>query len=71
LAGPSRPIAELCSEIVDDQALGDSCEIEAVEVYHLGPRRHEVFHKLLLRVRAGIDFREDAELRVNRREMLS
>src|ERR1022692_3542670 len=41
-----------------------SDEVEAVQVHHLGPRRHEVFHKLLLRVRARIDFREGAHLRV-------
>ena len=29
-----------------------SGEIEAIEVHHLGPRRHEVFHKLFLRVGA-------------------
>src|SRR5208282_989674 len=39
-------------------------EVEAIKVHHLGPRRHEVFHKLLLRVRARIDFREGAQLRV-------
>src|SRR5712671_5578581 len=48
------------SEIVDDSRIAavpgsrSSCEIEAVEVHHLGPRRHEVFHELLLRVSAGI-----------------
>src|ERR1700704_4045268 len=45
-------------------ACGPSGEVEAVGVHHLGPRRHEVFHKLLLRVRARIDFREGAQLRV-------
>ena len=33
-----------------------SGEVEAISVHHLGPRRHEVFHELLLRVRARIDF---------------
>src|SRR5438128_788014 len=41
-----------------------SSEVEALQVHHLGPRRHEVFHELLLRVRARIDFREGAQLRV-------
>ncbi|OIQ65392.1 hypothetical protein GALL_530500 [mine drainage metagenome] len=41
-----------------------SGKFEAVKIHHLVPRRHEVFHKLLLRVRAGIDFRQGAELRV-------
>src|ERR1700680_4302665 len=41
-----------------------SGEVEAIEVHHLGPRRHEVFHELLLRVLARIDFREGAQLRV-------
>ena len=39
-------------------------KVEAVRVHHLGPRRHEVLHELLLRVRARIDLREGAELRV-------
>src|ERR1700722_2122393 len=39
-------------------------EIEAVGVHHLGPRRHEVLHELLLRVGARVDFRERAQLRV-------
>ena len=38
--------------------------VEAVGVHHLGPRRHEVLRELLLRVRAAIDFREGAQLRV-------
>src|SRR5690349_4170466 len=38
--------------------------VEAVEVHHFGPRRHEVFHEFLLRVRAGIDFRQRPKLRV-------
>src|SRR5215471_15589500 len=41
-----------------------SDEVEAVRVHHLGPRRYEVFHKLLLRVRAPIDFRQSTQLRV-------
>ena len=35
-----------------------SGDVEAIVVHHLGPCRHEVFRKLLLRVRARIDFRE-------------
>ncbi len=41
-----------------------SNEVEAVQIHHLVPRRHEVAHKLLLRVVAGIDFRDGSELRV-------
>src|SRR5882724_4405501 len=41
-----------------------SGEVEAVQVHHPGPRRHEVLHKLLLRVRARIDLREGAHLRM-------
>src|SRR5208282_6654973 len=36
-------------------------EVEAIEIHHLVPRRHEVLHELLLRVRAGIDFRKRAQ----------
>src|SRR5689334_8703188 len=45
------------------QAVG-SWPVEAVEVHHLDPRRHEVLDELLLRVGAGIDLRQGAELRV-------
>ena len=41
-----------------------SGEVKAVQVHYPGPCRHEVFHKLLLRVRARIDFREGSELGV-------
>src|SRR5271166_3037578 len=41
-----------------------SGKLEAIEVHQLGPRRHEVLHKFLLRIRARIDFREGAQLRV-------
>src|ERR1700749_4734486 len=41
-----------------------SGEIEAVGVHHLGPRRHEVLHELLFRIRHAIDFRERTKLRV-------
>src|SRR5215204_3133565 len=41
-----------------------SGERETVEVHHLGPCRHEIPGELLLRVRAAIDLREGAELRV-------
>src|ERR1700730_15410650 len=41
-----------------------SDEVVTTEVHHRVPRRHEVFHELLLRVRAGMDFRESAQLRV-------
>src|SRR3984957_18631683 len=41
-----------------------SGEVVAVRVHHLGPRLDEVCRKLLLGVRASIDFREGAELGV-------
>ena len=41
-----------------------SGDVEAIGVHHLGPRRHEVLDELLLRVRARIDLRERAQLRV-------
>src|SRR6202048_2319183 len=47
-----------------------SDEVVTTEVHHLVPRRHEVFHKLLLRVRAGIDFRESAQLRVRTEDQI-
>ena len=39
-------------------------QVEAVKIHHLVPRSHEVTHKRLLRVVAGIDFRDGSELRV-------
>ena len=44
--------------------LPGSGEVEPVEVHHLVPRGHEVVHKLLLRIRASIDFRQRPELGV-------
>src|SRR5260370_36886977 len=41
-----------------------SGEVEPVEVHHLAPRRDEVAHDLLLRVVAGVDLRERAQLGV-------
>ena len=41
-----------------------SGEVEAVGVHHLSPRRYEVLHKLLLRVRASIDLGQSPELGV-------
>jgi len=39
-----------------------SSQIEAIEVHHLGPRRHEIPGEFLLGVRAPIDLCEGAEL---------
>src|SRR5262249_7209662 len=39
-------------------------QVESVEIHHLAPRGHEVTHELLLRVVAGIAFRDGPELRV-------
>ena len=47
-----------------------SGQIEAIEVHHLAPRRHEVFHKLLLRVVACIDFRNGTKLGVRTEEQI-
>src|ERR1700722_17404290 len=42
----------------------NSGDVEAIKVHYLGPGRHEVFHKLLLGVRARIDLSEGTQLRV-------
>ena len=39
-------------------------KVEAIEIHHLVPGRHEVIDKLLLRVVTGIDFRDGSKLRV-------
>jgi hypothetical protein len=41
-----------------------SGEVEAIEVHHFGPRRHEVGHEFLLRVGGAIDFGKGAQLGV-------
>ena len=41
-----------------------SGEVETVKVHHLGPGRHEVLDKLLLRVRASVDLGQSPELGV-------
>ena len=41
-----------------------SGEVEAIKVHHLVPGRYEVLDKLLLRVRASVDFRQGPELGV-------
>src|SRR5574341_2374288 len=41
-----------------------SGKVEAIKVHHLGPGRDEVFDKLLLRVSAGIDLGQRAQLGV-------
>ena len=42
----------------------NSGNVVAIEVHHFVPRRGEVFHKLLLGVRACIDFRDSTQLRM-------
>src|SRR5215475_15039274 len=72
LSPPSRAYAGLAQPRSAEAALEkplQSCpprsgEVEAVEIHHLGPRRHEALHELLLRVRASVDFAEGAQLRV-------
>src|SRR5262249_53876383 len=73
---PSAPVRRLRRPCVASNARGRglgerlkslpprSGEVEAVEVHHLAPRRHEVLHELFLRVRARIDFREGSQLGV-------
>ena len=41
-----------------------SGEVETVKVHHLGPCRHKVLDKLLLRVRASVDLGQGPELGV-------
>src|SRR5271154_1176630 len=58
-----RPL-RVFDEKLYSAAAARSGEVEAIEIHHLGPRSHEVFHELLLRVRASIDFRKRPQLRV-------
>ncbi len=41
-----------------------SREVEAIQVHHLGPRRDEVLHELLFRIRTSVNLRQGAELGV-------
>ena len=45
-------------------------QIVAVQVHHLCPRRHEVLHELRLRIRARIDFRQGAQLRMRAEDQI-
>ena len=56
-AESSIPLADLPRSRVRDK-------VEAVEIHHLVPRGGEVAHELLLRVGAGVRFRDGSELRV-------
>src|SRR6202047_3161530 len=49
----------------------ESGEFVAVEVHHLVPGRHEILHKLLLRVRARIDFCKGPELGVRTEDQVN
>ncbi len=60
----SRPRADLMTGYAALRKSIAAGEVEAIGVHHLGPGRDEVLHELLLRVRAGIDFGEGAQLRV-------
>lgn len=44
--------------------LQESSEVETIEIHHFDPGRHKITHKRLLRVVAGVDFRDGSELRV-------
>jgi hypothetical protein len=41
-----------------------SGDVEAIKVHHLGPGRHEVLDKLILRVRTSVDLSQSPELGV-------
>src|ERR1700730_16542947 len=64
--GPDHPMLRrgCAPEALENLSAEGSGEVEAIQVHHLGPRRNEVVHELLLRVRARIDLRESAQLRV-------
>src|SRR5215475_1355628 len=49
---------------------GSGGEVVAAQVHYLVPRRHEVFHELLLRVGRPIDFRKGAQLRVRTKDQV-
>ena len=46
-------------------------QVKTIEVHHLGPGRDEILHELLVRVRAAVDFRQRAELRVRAENQIS
>src|SRR5581483_7870870 len=64
------PGAGNCSAGLESRRPRSGGEIEAVEVHHLGPRRREVLHELLLRVGTGIDLGEGAQLRVRAEDQI-
>jgi hypothetical protein len=60
--------AALC-ESLEKVARLKSGKIEAISVHHLDPRRCEVLHKLLARLRARINFGKGAQLGVRTEEV--
>ena len=61
---PTRVISVDCA--LDALRSFSHCRIEvkAIEIHHLGPGGHEVVDELLLRIVAGVDFRNGPKLRV-------
>jgi hypothetical protein len=60
LSFPSVSVISVLSVVKSSvllRSLDDKPNVEAIQVHHLVPRRHEVLDELLLRVRAAIDFR--------------
>src|SRR3970040_1705171 len=62
----NRLLADRCCRPVKPSKtfMPRSGEVEAVQVHHLGPRRHEVLDEHLLRIRARVDLGEGPQLRV-------
>src|SRR5580698_10329198 len=52
------------ASVLETRPAQHSSNVEAVEGHHLGPRLHEVVHKLLLSVGRSIDLRHGAQLGV-------
>src|SRR6476660_6330487 len=55
---------------IDDRPRWDQTPSKTIEVHHLGPRRRKIPGELFLRVRAAVDFREGAELRVRTEDQI-
>src|SRR4051794_23879242 len=67
-ASPGHRFANWVAALGRGLLTGD--EVEAISIHDLAPRRDEVLHELLLRVRAPIDFRESAKLRVRAEDQI-
>lgn len=55
---------------IRNAAVSRLAQIETIEIHHLGPRRDEVPHELLLRIIRGVDLRDRPQFRVRAEDQI-